>query len=315
MRGAAAAHVRWLTTPHDFTNWTEVETFVVPWTMMFVFQWVAFLSYMALDYKLFKAKTLYTGKDKLPTRHPLIPFWRSQLKMVPGVLFNQCVVWPLVSFLLIWPIWARTNTSSLQAPLGGWPVSKLIPTFLVLMFLSDYFWYWCHRFLHVRSLLGIRVWQHCHRDHHLAEQCALSATYVHPVEYALFTIAMQFFFAITGFPLYLHAIPCAWGMFTGSGAHSGYSGTLANGDEHNAHHVFHNVNFGLLMMADRLHGTHWNPADPLPPVWEGASEVPKEFPELYGSFEASTYRTPQALAERARIAEEKKGTGKKLKGG
>lgn len=30
-----------------------------------------------------------------------------------------------------------------------------------------------------------------------------------------------------------------WGMFTGSGAHSGYSGTFANGDKHNAHHMMH----------------------------------------------------------------------------
>ena len=130
----------------------------------------------------------------------------------------------------------------------------------------------------------------------MAEQCALSATFVHPLEYALFTISMQIFFAATGFPLYLHALPLGWGMFTGSGAHSGYSGAIANGDEHNAHHLFHGCNFGLLTIADRMWGTYWGPADPLPPVWEGAVDIPQACPTVYGSFAASTYRTPGAIA-------------------
>ena len=68
-------------------------------------------------------------------------------------------------------------------------------------------------------------------------QAALSATYVSPLEYALFTLSTQLWFALVGFPLLPVVIALGWGMFTGSGAHSGYSGGLANGDEHNAHHV------------------------------------------------------------------------------
>jgi len=83
---------------------------------------------------------------------------------------------------------------------------------------------------------------------------------VHPLEYALFCLAMQLPFALAGFPMRVHAFPLGWGMFTGSGAHSGYSGALANGDEHNAHHLVTDVNFGLLMVADRMWGTHWRPA-------------------------------------------------------
>jgi hypothetical protein len=44
--------------------------------------------------------------------------------------------------------------------------------------------------------------------HHVAEQCALSATYVHAVEYALFTLALGLPFALAGFPVYFHAVSC-----------------------------------------------------------------------------------------------------------
>lgn len=212
-------HVQWLAEPHD--TWNDAQTLIVPWAMQFVCSWVAFFTYMWLDYQHLSRGDLYGPSVKLPSRHPLKPFWRSQLHMVPLVLFNQCIVWPLVSLTLIWPIWGRTNTSTVSSPLGGWSLGPLVAVFVVNMVLSDTLWYWCHRLLHVRSLLGIRVWDRCHRDHHMAEQCALSATFVAPLEYALFTVAMQLFFALTGFPMYLHAIPLGWGMFTGSGAHSG----------------------------------------------------------------------------------------------
>lgn len=39
------------------------------------------------DYKNYKLKRLET--QKLATRHPLDPFWASQLQMVPLVLYNQ----------------------------------------------------------------------------------------------------------------------------------------------------------------------------------------------------------------------------------
>jgi sterol desaturase/sphingolipid hydroxylase (fatty acid hydroxylase superfamily) len=123
----------------------------------------------------------------------------------------------------------------------------------------------------------------------IAEQTAISATYVHPVEYAMFTVAMNLPFALAGFPAWVHAIPMGWGMFTGSGAHSGYSGKFANGDKHNAHHYYHNVNFGLLMAADVMFGTHWSPGDPPPRVWSEAIKIWKAFPGIHGNEGASTF--------------------------
>lgn len=231
LRALLSSHVAWLSTPHR--NWRDAETLVVPWAVQFVCSWAAFLLYMRLDYEHYMRGSLYGPSAKLPSRHPLRPFWAVQLRMVPLVLFNQCVVWPLVSLAVVWPLWARTNTSALGDVLGGWRAGALLPAFLACMAASDQLWYWCHRLLHVRLLCGVRIWDRCHREHHCAEQCALSATFVHPLEYALFTFSMQIFFAAAGFPMYLHALPLGWGMFTGSGAHSGYRCVGRNGRPRN----------------------------------------------------------------------------------
>lgn len=277
---SVAAHVAWLATPHggaDVWHAGGLRVLVVNWAVQFVASWVAFGIYMVWDYRNYRAGTL--ERDKLPSRHPLAPFWWSQLRMVPLVLYNQCVVWPLVFLTLVWPQWAQ-NEKSVEA--WSWPVA--IPALLAMMVVSDQMWYWGHRFMHTPY-----AWRHWHKMHHIAEQTAISATYVHPVEYAMFTLAMNLPYALTGFPLVVHAFPMGWGMFTGSGAHSGYSGTFANGDEHNAHHYYHNVNFGLLMVADRLFGTHWAPGDPPPRVWSEAIKIWNAFPAVHGTEAASTF--------------------------
>ena len=248
------------------------------WGVQFFMSWAAFLLYMVWDYTNYRAGAL--ARAKLPSRHPLEPFWWSQLRMVPLVLYNQLVVWPLVMLLLLWPTWAAREAPVWGA--GGWGWATL-PALLALMLVSDQLWYWAHRSMHLPF-----AWKHWHKMHHVAEQTAISATFVHPVEYALFTLAMNAPFALAGFPAWVQAIPLGWGMFTGSGAHSGYSGDFANGDEHNAHHLFHNVNFGLLMVADRAWGTHWAPGDRMPAVWEEAEKIYSEYPDVHGTEEAST---------------------------
>ena len=44
-------------------------------------------------------------------------FWQTQLRMIPLILFNQLVIWPLVSLLVIWPLWAR-NLANMPAMEG-----------------------------------------------------------------------------------------------------------------------------------------------------------------------------------------------------
>lgn len=42
-------------------------------------------------------------------------------------------------------------------------------------------------------------------------------------------------------------------------AHSGYGGTIANGEPHGTgHHLYHSSNFGLVMVADRMYGEQKN---------------------------------------------------------
>ena len=107
-----------------------------------------------------------------------------------------------------------------------------------------------------------------------------------------------------------------WGMFTGSGAHSGYAGGFANGEQHNRHHTHHVSNFSLFLLgasihvdfvvirstltvretpciflppvADWVYGTLWSPGDPEPvdKPWEEAHKIWEEFPAIHGSEDA-----------------------------
>jgi sterol desaturase/sphingolipid hydroxylase (fatty acid hydroxylase superfamily) len=232
--------------------------------------WVGFTAYGAVDAWLHYKKTL--ADHRLPTRHPMVPFWGSQLKMVPIVLYNQLVVWPLTHQLVVYPIYARR--ASTYEDWGLW----FIPALLFCMVVSDFMWYWGHVMLHTPY-----AWPRWHRDHHTAPQCALSATFVHPVEYTLFTIALNLPAAIAGIPPYLFIAPMGWGMLTGGGAHSGYGGGVAQADQHNAHHLFHNVNFGMLMIADAFYGTEWKPGQPPPKVWPEGQKIWEEYPEVTGA--------------------------------
>ena len=266
-------HVTYLTSPHA-GNWDSARLLFWPWFIQFVMSWVGFSIYMAWDYSSWRRGTLES--DKLPSRHPLtdsplpsslllpgatlrlfeglLPawacprvsiFWYSQLFMVPLVLFNQCVVWPLASLLVVWPQWA------LAAGRGGaWGALPALAALAPVLLVSDQLWYWAHRLMHTPW-----AWRHLHKMHHVAPQAAISATYVHPWEYTLFCLSVQLPFAIVGFPIWLFCIPLGWGMLTGSGAHSGYGGDFANGEKHGTgHHLYHSANFGLLMIADMIYG-------------------------------------------------------------
>lgn len=296
--GYFVRHAEWLLQPHNWRaaeTWGALETLFYPWAVQFVMSWVGFTIYMVWDYRSYARGTLET--DKLPSRHPIhdnpkgagerltlcgvpcSPFWYSQLFMVPLVLYNQLVVWPLVSLLVVWPQWAQNRT-----PLAAWSWPGVVGALAALMLVSDQMWYWSHRLMHTPY-----AWRALHKMHHVAPQSAISATYVHPWEYTLFTIAMQLPYAVAGFPLWVHAVPLGWGMLTGSGAHSGYSGEFANGDKHNAHHYYHNVNFGLLMIADMVFGTHWAPGDAPPGEWAEAKRIWAAYPAVHGSEAASTF--------------------------
>jgi hypothetical protein len=169
------------------------------------------------------------------------------------------------------------------------------------MLISDQLWYWSHRLMHTPWF-----WRNWHVMHHVAPQCALSATYVHPGEYMLFCLAMQLPFALTGFPVWVYVVPMGWGMLTGGGAHSGYGGDFANGEKHGTgHHLYHSANFGLLMTADMmwgeystlpnispppasclpsspLLGTHWSPGEAPPRRFKLGESIESKFSTVKG---------------------------------
>lgn len=247
--------------------------FVMPWAVMFCMSWCGFLGYMYHDYTAYKAKQL--AATKLPTRHPLVPFWQSQLAMVPAVLFNELIVWPLVSLTAIAPLWS----ANLNPQWWGqhWYLTPF--AFIGCLLVSDFLWYWSHRLLHLRS--PVNLWKHFHLNHHLAPQCALSASYISWLEQVLFTVSIQLPWAIIGFPVLPYLFPLGWGMLTGGGAHSGYGGGIAMGDQHNKHHTHTEVNFGLLMIADGIFGTLWEIGDPDPSYTEHTAGIEKKFPKMH----------------------------------
>jgi len=296
------SHASFLATPHP--AWSDARSLLLPWAVQFLLSWVGFGIYIAWDYSAHRRGAL--EREKLPSRHPihlapplppgspppapdgrlplwghllpraLVPFvpvfWYSQLFMVPLVLFNQLVVWPLTSLLVVWPLWAGRDG-------GGWGWAATLLALPPLMLASDQLWYWSHRLMHTPW-----CWTHLHRMHHVAPQCAISATYVHPWEYTLFCVAMQLPFAAAGFPLRVWLVPMGWGMLTGSGAHSGYGGDFANGEKHGTgHHLYHSANFGLLMVADQMYGTHWAPGDPPPRAFAPGREIESAFSSVKGA--------------------------------
>jgi sterol desaturase/sphingolipid hydroxylase (fatty acid hydroxylase superfamily) len=240
---------------------------------MFVMSWTGFISYMFQDYKHYQSKQLEALK--LPTRHPLAPFWKSQLSMVPAVLFNELVVWPLVSLLVIAPQWSANYDAVWWS--DRWYLTPF--AFIGCLLVSDFMWYWSHRLLHLRRPLNL--WKHFHLNHHLAPQCALSASYISWLEQVLFTVSIQLPWALVGFPASPYLFPLGWGMLTGGGAHSGYSGGIAMGDQHNKHHTHTEVNFGLLMIADAIFGTLWEVGDADPTFTEHTAAIEKAFPKMH----------------------------------
>jgi hypothetical protein len=62
--------------------------------------------------------------------------------------------------------------------------------------------------------------------------------------------------------------------------------------------MYHNVNFGLLMVADMFCGTHWEPGDPQPPVWSEAVKIWEQFPEVrYGQSEETGTQHPDNIKQ------------------
>ena len=127
-----------LSVPHG-TNWNVMQTIIVPWSVQFVFSWVAFLLFMKMDYEHYTLGQL--SIMKLPTRHPLKPFWEVQLRMIPLVFYNQLVVWPLMYLLILWPIWSQTHISEGEwsKRFGWW---SLPLSWFALAIISDQMWYW-----------------------------------------------------------------------------------------------------------------------------------------------------------------------------
>lgn len=64
----------------DFNRQPHWDSFFYVWLSQFIMSWVGFSIYMYWDYQNYKKEQLEI--NKLPTRHPLEPFWYAQVRTI-----------------------------------------------------------------------------------------------------------------------------------------------------------------------------------------------------------------------------------------
>jgi len=174
----------------------------------------------------------------------MVSLWLSQVKpnkdLIQTVLFNQCVVTPLLIVSLdVMPAYNRV--------LG---IYQVIGTIVFYSLMHCIWFYTTHRIMHTRWL-----WHHVHKIHHEYKIThAFCAFYCHWFEHACVNLLSVFLGPIL-FPsnclvlkFWLHLSTIMALYF-----HSGDSRTV--GIEHDIHHTLVKYNYGTLGAMDWLFGT------------------------------------------------------------
>ncbi|XP_066989711.1 fatty acid hydroxylase domain-containing protein 2-like [Macrobrachium rosenbergii] len=174
---------------------------------------------------------------------------REVLKTFVVVSFNQIIAG--IPFLILgyWFMQVRGYDRSLQLPTFHWVLFELVICVIVI----EFGFYYAHRLIHHRSL-----YKHIHKIHHEWQSpIAISALYVHPVEYTFANIGP----VMLG-PMLLGSHPatmwlwCTLATMNTLNAHCGYHLPFFPSPEaHDFHHLKFNQCYGVLGILDHLHGT------------------------------------------------------------
>ncbi|KAL0480915.1 delta7-sterol 5-desaturase [Acrasis kona] len=130
---------------------------------------------------------------------------------------------------------------------------SLLMNVLTYLFVFDTWFYWTHRFLHQKWW-----WKNVHVVHHkFMKPSAFAQDAVHPFE-AVFQGPMGHHLVSLVYPMHpiVMAVMGAGTAIYASAAHDGRAGDL---NDHNKHHTFMNVNFGLYWgVWDYICGTRYD---------------------------------------------------------
>jgi sterol desaturase/sphingolipid hydroxylase (fatty acid hydroxylase superfamily) len=187
--------------------------------------------------------------------------WQKLLKeTICNLLVNQFIAAPLAGLILFIKEKPTSKMEYAQLP----NCFELLWQTFFLMICEDFFFYWCHRILHIKQL-----YPYIHKMHHkYTNVVGISAENAHPIEF-IFGNALPTYSGvlILGGRIHLYTI-ILWfivRIMKTTEAHSGYDFSwspfsrmpfLTCSDFHNFHHLKYKGNYGsFLTIWDRLCGT------------------------------------------------------------
>lgn len=197
-----------------------------------------------------------TGQPKALTRFKVqpdknVPLSVDKLKrLLPSILVNQLVVGQALLAVLLVAMQYR-GCSFLYEELPS--VWRILSEILVFAIIEEIGFYYAHRLFHQPAL-----YKRYHKKHHewTAPVCVV-AIYAHPLEHVLANLLPAVLGPVVlGSHLITMWVWMSLVIVTTSIHHSGYHFPLLPSPEfHDFHHLKFNVNYGVLGLLDRLHGT------------------------------------------------------------
>jgi len=167
-----------------------------------------------------------------------------------------------------------------RGAMAGLPLAGQI---LLILFITDFFQYWLHRWLHGRALWPF------HAIHHSAREVDWTTTFrVHPVNWVIYVASLGVLTRLMGFSPMAFAIIAPLNLFIGAIVHANVAWTfgplryvIASPVFHRWHHsldpAVRDKNFApTFPILDLMFGTFHMPKDRLPATY-GAEGVPAHF--------------------------------------
>jgi len=163
----------------------------------------------------------------------------------------------------------------------------------------DTWFYWSHVLMHMPWF-----WRNVHRHHHtFLHPTAFAQDAVHPAE-ALFQGPMPHHFAACLIPIHpvSHAL---FGFLTSIYAIAAHDGRWLDLNNHNTHHTYKNVNFGLYWgLWDHICGTRYHPRSGRAAVgYDKLDEDGNEIGHIISADASVKYAGGRAAYDRANLVQ------------